>query len=375
MRYFVKYIMTIVYDALVLVLTVAGVFRMSTNGRTRIGALLVQQGLLYFLATLAANLVPAVITILQLSPFMSLYFAVPSSFVAVLASTRLYVQLAQEATSRVDSQGRQQRHGENNNVQWGSGGTGSNGSTSFTEKLSNFMHRNAGNNNSRASRIASPTAPGAPGAARGIVPKASCATTVGGPSSPHRKKAPAFYNSAHHDDSLDIRSFQDSAASSGDLEKQPSPNNNVGVDSSLAHGVSTTLSHDHEHDGPVDFDGNAPVLPAPFVAAIDLQPGEEGRISAGSRPSFQQQQPAPTLSYCGSENDAALPSPVSAQTQQQGRHHPFSAAGQAMSNVRLPRVAVAPPTAQSGRRQQSTAQDRSGLTGIIVEQTKEEMSE
>ena len=71
---------------------------MSTN--SRIGDVLIQQGLLYFVLTLVANLIITILTILKLSPTMSLIAAIPQSTICVIASTRLYSQLAKEATSK-----------------------------------------------------------------------------------------------------------------------------------------------------------------------------------------------------------------------------------------------------------------------------------
>lgn len=128
MRYFVKYLVTIFFDLVVLVLTTVGVVRMSRNGGTRIGALIVDQGLLYFLATFLANLLVTIFTLLQLSPFMSLFWAVPSSAVAMTASTRLYVQLAEQASHRPDGV---------SNEQLQSGGSAS-------DKIVNFFARVGG---------------------------------------------------------------------------------------------------------------------------------------------------------------------------------------------------------------------------------------
>lgn len=97
MRYCVKYIVTIVFDFAVLLLTFIGVRRM---GGSRIGEVLVDHGIVYFVATAAVNLVVCVLTILQLSPQMSLAAAPASSAVSILAATRLYVALHREANAR-----------------------------------------------------------------------------------------------------------------------------------------------------------------------------------------------------------------------------------------------------------------------------------
>ncbi|EPQ28493.1 uncharacterized protein PFL1_03796 [Pseudozyma flocculosa PF-1] len=97
-RYIVKYLITTAYDLVVLLLTVFGL--MSFKGGPWIGQLLIEQGILYFAATLLANMVVTALTLANLSPSMSLAGAVPSSLVCVMCSTRLYAQLAEEVSNR-----------------------------------------------------------------------------------------------------------------------------------------------------------------------------------------------------------------------------------------------------------------------------------
>lgn len=99
-QYAIKYIVTIVYDFVVMALTVVGVVRM--NGGSRIGAVLVKQGFQYFLATFLSNSLVAGLTLANLNPVMSLICAIPSATVCVMCSTRLYVHLADEAKPRAD---------------------------------------------------------------------------------------------------------------------------------------------------------------------------------------------------------------------------------------------------------------------------------
>lgn len=99
-RHVIKYLVTILYDALVLGLTIFGVVRMSRNGPIPLGTVLVRQGIFYFLATFFANLLVLVCTALRVSPLLSLLFAVPSATVCLTASNRLYVQLAQVVAHR-----------------------------------------------------------------------------------------------------------------------------------------------------------------------------------------------------------------------------------------------------------------------------------
>ncbi|KAK0556995.1 hypothetical protein OC844_005712 [Tilletia horrida] len=95
MDYSVKYIVTVTFDFLVLVLTVIGVYRLE-GSTTKIGYILIRQGIVYFIATFVVNALIAGFTIAQLNPVMSLILAVPTSAIAVAASTRLYVELAEE---------------------------------------------------------------------------------------------------------------------------------------------------------------------------------------------------------------------------------------------------------------------------------------
>lgn len=97
--YWVKYVCTIIFDAVVLFLTAFGIVQMS--GSSRIGVVLVRQGIVYFLLTFLVNLLIAIFTLLHLSPTMSLLLAVPQATVCVICACRLYINLAKEA--RADS--------------------------------------------------------------------------------------------------------------------------------------------------------------------------------------------------------------------------------------------------------------------------------
>lgn len=94
-QYAIKYIVTITFDLVVMILTVVGIVRMS--GGSRIGAVLIKQGIQYFVATFLINSLVAGLTLANLNPVMSLIGAIPSSTVCVMCSTRLYVYLAEEA--------------------------------------------------------------------------------------------------------------------------------------------------------------------------------------------------------------------------------------------------------------------------------------
>ncbi|KDQ11863.1 hypothetical protein BOTBODRAFT_113766 [Botryobasidium botryosum FD-172 SS1] len=92
-RYFIKYLATIIFNFTVLILTTVGVRRV---GSPPIGVILINHGLIYFLITTFANLVICILTLLRISPLMSLAGAVSSSCVSIMAATRLYVYLADE---------------------------------------------------------------------------------------------------------------------------------------------------------------------------------------------------------------------------------------------------------------------------------------
>ncbi|PWN17811.1 hypothetical protein BCV69DRAFT_235155, partial [Microstroma glucosiphilum] len=99
-QYFVKYLITILYDLTVLLLTVGGVVKMTRGGSSRIGTVLIEQGALYFLAVFVVNLPILVLTAAQTGPLLSIFFAVPSAAVSLCISTRMYVQLANEAAHK-----------------------------------------------------------------------------------------------------------------------------------------------------------------------------------------------------------------------------------------------------------------------------------
>ncbi|CAD6884269.1 unnamed protein product [Tilletia controversa] len=96
MDYSAKYIVTIIFDLTVLMMTVYGVARIEGSA-TKIGQTLVRQGIVYFIVTCAANALITAFTIAQLNPVMSLFLAVPVAGVTTVASTRLYVELAERA--------------------------------------------------------------------------------------------------------------------------------------------------------------------------------------------------------------------------------------------------------------------------------------
>lgn len=102
--YWVKYIITILFDATVLGLTTVGIARMA--GTSKLGMALIQQGFIYFFLTFLANLIIAIFTLLQLSPSMSLLVAVPQSAICVICSCRLHRELAESNNRRNEENAR-----------------------------------------------------------------------------------------------------------------------------------------------------------------------------------------------------------------------------------------------------------------------------
>ncbi|KAK0559144.1 hypothetical protein OC861_006734, partial [Tilletia horrida] len=101
MDYSVKYIITMVFDFVVLMLTVYGVIRLEGSD-TKIGYTLIRQGIFYFVVTFVVNALITGFTIAQLNPVMSLILAIPTSAIAITASTRLYMELAEETRPMKD---------------------------------------------------------------------------------------------------------------------------------------------------------------------------------------------------------------------------------------------------------------------------------
>ncbi|KAE8222489.1 hypothetical protein CF319_g4322 [Tilletia indica] len=130
--YSVKYIVTMAFDLTALLLTVYGVFRLEGSS-TKIGHILIKQGIVYFIVTCVVNALITGFTIAQLNPVMSLILAVPTSAIAVAASTRLYVDLAEETRPSKDREVTFSR--ENEESYFGT----SSGMTSDTRKQRSLM--------------------------------------------------------------------------------------------------------------------------------------------------------------------------------------------------------------------------------------------
>ncbi|EPQ32205.1 uncharacterized protein PFL1_00402 [Pseudozyma flocculosa PF-1] len=138
--YGVKFIATVVFDAIVLLLTVAGVMAMTT--RSRIGTILVEQGIFYFGATLVMNVFLVSFTYAELNPLMSNILNVPTQTVSLIVATRLYMMLCDKVKPVVSSQG-QGSSGSGGGAYGSSLGYKSNGSSSTAgAKIKNVFRLN-----------------------------------------------------------------------------------------------------------------------------------------------------------------------------------------------------------------------------------------
>lgn len=97
-RYSAKHIVTIVYDLTVMILTIVGVLRMKAS--SRIGSILMRQGIQYFAITVLVNSVAAALTLADLNTLISIIGGIPSCVACVMCVTRISVRLAEETKPR-----------------------------------------------------------------------------------------------------------------------------------------------------------------------------------------------------------------------------------------------------------------------------------
>ena len=126
--YGAKFIATVIFDFIVLMLTVVGVAKM--NGRSRIGTILIEQGIFYFAATLLFNTLLVGFTYANLNPLMMNILNVPTQTVSLMAATRLYVMLCEKVRPGQVSSGNNSS-GLGSSYQTSSFGTKSNGSSTM----------------------------------------------------------------------------------------------------------------------------------------------------------------------------------------------------------------------------------------------------
>ena len=120
-------------DCIVLFLTIFGLVQMS--GPSHIGAVLLRQGIIYFVITFIANLLITIFTLLKLSPTMSLLLAVPQTTTCVLCACRLYINLADEA--RQAHEASQQSVSYADRLKYTGGGSGSGSGNSGRQTSTN----------------------------------------------------------------------------------------------------------------------------------------------------------------------------------------------------------------------------------------------
>ncbi|KAH7904013.1 hypothetical protein BJ138DRAFT_1131145, partial [Hygrophoropsis aurantiaca] len=82
---------TMLYDLLVLSLTIAGLTR--TRSSSALWRTLFSQGVTYFAVTFVANVVPMVFSWLNLNAVMNVFFAIPAATISTIASCRAVVSL------------------------------------------------------------------------------------------------------------------------------------------------------------------------------------------------------------------------------------------------------------------------------------------
>ncbi|KAH7920513.1 hypothetical protein BV22DRAFT_1198855 [Leucogyrophana mollusca] len=82
---------TMLYDLLVLVLTIAGLSR--ARSASALWRTLYNQGVTYFAITFVANIVPMIFSWLNLNAVMNVFFAIPAATISTIASCRAVVSL------------------------------------------------------------------------------------------------------------------------------------------------------------------------------------------------------------------------------------------------------------------------------------------
>ena len=87
----------LVNDTIVMIITMAGLSW--TRGHTGLWNMIWDQGVLYFVTAVIANLIPAVVLMVDLNPVMNIMFSIPASVTTATVSTRCFVRLS-EYTSR-----------------------------------------------------------------------------------------------------------------------------------------------------------------------------------------------------------------------------------------------------------------------------------
>ncbi|KAH9911294.1 hypothetical protein B0H21DRAFT_774876 [Amylocystis lapponica] len=88
------YLYTVVYDTVILVLTVVGLYRVSK--RSEVYSVIQMQGIWYFVLTLAVNFPTMIFAWLDLNPVMNVFFSLPAVTISVIASSQIVLSLVKE---------------------------------------------------------------------------------------------------------------------------------------------------------------------------------------------------------------------------------------------------------------------------------------
>jgi len=94
-----KYVYTMVFDFIVLVLTTIGL--VMSPARSSLWQLLFRQGIIYFVVACLANLVPTIFRLLNLNSIMNLMFALPAAIASSFVVCRSFISLANHLSKDV----------------------------------------------------------------------------------------------------------------------------------------------------------------------------------------------------------------------------------------------------------------------------------
>ncbi|GBE84123.1 hypothetical protein SCP_0601010 [Sparassis crispa] len=108
---FAFYLSTTVYNAVILVFTVAGLYSKTLAHVSPVWHMLYRQGIWYFVTMLLVNMVVLIFAGLELNPVMNVFFTVPATVVSVISSSQAVVSLVKlqedsNTSSALSSQGR-----------------------------------------------------------------------------------------------------------------------------------------------------------------------------------------------------------------------------------------------------------------------------
>lgn len=90
-----KSLLALVNDTIVMIVTMAGLSW--SRGHTGLWNMVWDQGVIYFVTAVIANMVPAVVLMVDLNPIMSIIFSIPAIATTATVSTRCFVRLSEYA--------------------------------------------------------------------------------------------------------------------------------------------------------------------------------------------------------------------------------------------------------------------------------------